>query len=254
MIDRKHPENDIRAALDAQLSGLERAPGLYQRVLRASKEEPYMKKKLSVSLALVLTLCLLIGIALAANWQGVRYFLTERLSVPENVAEEQLIQPALTACDSRWLTVAPIDASWVASPPERGGDSLYLTLHVALVDQEKAFCCETEIGCDGESFDMIWIGGEVLPVETWRDGREILQLLLNAPAALNGEDVLFGYDFIREGDGATYLLEFRSPSPDALSRESALTLRLTTQNLQTGEREDASVTLALPPMTMTPAA
>lgn len=254
MIDRKHPENDIRAALDAQLSGLRSTPGLYDRVLRASKEEPYMKKKLSVSLALVLTLCLLAGIALAMNWQGVRYFLTQRLSVPENVSEEHLVQPELTACDSQWMTVTPVDASWVESPPERGGDSLYLTLHVSPVDKEKAFCCETEIGCDGESFDMIWIGGEVLPVETWRNGREILETSLSGPDELGGKEVSFGYDFIHEDDGATFLLELRSPAPDVLNAGATMTLHLTTRNLQTGEQEDATLTLALPPMVMAPAA
>lgn len=213
MIDRKHPENDIRAALDAQLSGVRSTPGLYDRVLRASKEEPYMKKKLSVSLALVLTLCLLAGIALAMNWQGVRYFLTQRMSVPENVSEEHLVQPELTACDSQWMTVTPVDASWVESPPERGGDSLYLTLHVAPVDKEKAFCCETEIGCDGESFDMdLDRRRGAAPSRRGATAREILEISLSGPDELGGKEVAFGYDFIHEDEGATFLLELRSPA------------------------------------------
>ncbi|MBQ4581433.1 MAG: hypothetical protein IJA83_12315 [Clostridia bacterium] len=72
---------DIRTAIDTTLSGASHDPTLFHRVVNASKgDDPPMKRKLTVSLALMLILTLLTGTALAAglNIAGVQDFFNLR--------------------------------------------------------------------------------------------------------------------------------------------------------------------------------
>lgn len=237
---KNNPSNDmIRRALEAQLSGVKETPGLYDRVVRQTKGEAPMKKKMSLSLALAAALVMLAGIAVAANWQGVTYFLTERLLVPENVVEESVVQPLSQSCDSNWLNAEVVDAYWTDY-------SFSLTLHVQPKDAAKALCMDTDIGADGESFDKIWWKGEILDLEQWRAGREVLSIGF-ATLSLGRSSL----DWIHEEDDSlTMLLEVREADEALLTAGGEHTISLCCDNMQTGETEESLLTFTLPAMTM----
>ena len=236
---KNNPSNDmIRRALDAQLSGVKETPGLYDRVVRQTKGEAPMKKKMSLSLVLAAVLVMLASIAVAANWQGVTYFLTDRLLVPETIVEESVVQPLSQSCDSDWLSAEVVDAYWTDY-------AFSLTLHVQPKDATKALCMDTDIGTDGESFDKIWWKGEILDLEQWRAGREVL--MMYAPALSLGTS---GWDWIHEEDGSlTVLMEVRNADEKLLTSGGEHTIRLDCDNKQTGETEQSLVTFTLPAMT-----
>ena len=76
--------DEIRMAIDNVLSGASHDPTLFNRVVNASKGDiPPVKKKLTLSMAIVLVLMLLTGTAVAATVvHGVTYFLTDRTTQP----------------------------------------------------------------------------------------------------------------------------------------------------------------------------
>ena len=71
-------EHDIRTALEATLSGVQRDPTLFDRIISDQKGAPApMKRKLTLSMALVLALVLITGtVACSAAWRGVSAFLS----------------------------------------------------------------------------------------------------------------------------------------------------------------------------------
>lgn len=243
---RNNPSNDmIRRALDAQLSGVKETPGLYDRVVRQTKGEKPMKKKMSLSLALAAALVMLAGIAVAANWQGVSYFLTERLLVPETVVETSVVQPLSQSCDSDWLSAEVVDAYWTDY-------AFSLTLHVQPKDASKALCMDTDIGADGETFDKIWWKGEILDLEQWRAGREVLRIGAPGLNLGGGSHDWTGSscDWIHEEDDSlTVLLEIRDADENLLTAGGEHTISLYCDNMQTGEIEQSQVKFTLPAMT-----
>lgn len=70
-MNSRTPENRIRSALDARLSGVVEKPGSLERVLRQARGERIVKKKLSVGLVLtiVLVLVTLTALAVALLWE-----------------------------------------------------------------------------------------------------------------------------------------------------------------------------------------
>ena len=228
---------DIRPALEARLSGIMETPGLYGQVLHLAqaKERP-ARHRLSASLALGLALVLTACAALAASWQGVSYFLENRTTQPQILREEAVVQPLAQRCDSRLLLAEAVDACV--------SDGVFsMTLHVRAASDAQVLCVETDIGCDGERFDMIWRDGEVLPLEAWRAGREVLQLGMPT-----GSMPFDSFDWVQDQEGETLLVQCRRPDEALLQNGGDVVLRLITTNLQTGEPEHAALTVTLPAM------
>ena len=133
-------EKDVRPALEARLSGITETPGLYGQVLHlAQANEHPARRRLSASLALGLALVLTACAALAAGWQGVRYFLEDRTSQPQTLREEAVVQPLAQRCDSRMLLAEAVDACV--------SDGVFsMTLHVRAASDAQVLCMETDIG------------------------------------------------------------------------------------------------------------
>ena len=260
MTQRK-PE-DIRRAIDGELSGVGRDPFLYQRVLNTASEQPPRRpsRKLTVALVALIVLTLSTAVAVATNWQGVKYFLTERLALPIPVEEAYVVNPAEQSFDSERFTLHVTDAYWYADVT---CDRLDVTMHINVTEPSIPFCMENHIGTDGESFDLIWLEGGPVPVAQWLDGRSGYVMDLWGTAKINGRDYYGGVDFIREEQGMTLLLELRDP-PD-LAEGIVMTVDVISYVITpSAEADDGylidydnklveTLTITLPPMTKGPA-
>ena len=101
--------DDIRKAIDTTLSGASHDPTLYTRVVNASKGvSPPVKRKLTLSIALVLILALLTGtVAVAATYRGVTHLLTDNAYDPHYV-----MKPLRRYHTSHRLIISVVDAYW----------------------------------------------------------------------------------------------------------------------------------------------
>jgi len=103
---------DIRTAIDTTLSGASHDPTQYHRVVNASKgDDPPMKRKLTVSLALMLILTLLTGTALAATYRGVNWFF-DTFNHEETIDPAYLMDSLEQHHDSKLLDIRVVDAYW----------------------------------------------------------------------------------------------------------------------------------------------
>ena len=210
MTQRK-PE-DIRRAIDGELSGVGRDPFLYQRVLNTASKQPTRRpsRKLTVALVALIVLTLSTAVAVATNWQGVKYFLTERLALPIPVEEAYVVNPAAQSFDSTRFNLHVMDAYWHA---DVNCDRLDVTMHIDVKDPSTPFCFATNIGTDGESFDLIWLDSGRIPVTQWLTGRSGYKMDIFGEVKINGRVYPGGIDHIWEEQGMTLLLELQDP-PD----------------------------------------
>ncbi len=104
----RKPE-DIRTAIDTTLSGASHDPTLFNRVVNASKgDSPPVKRKLTLSMALVLVLALMTGtVAVAATYRGVTHFLSDN-----SYDHHYLMNPLRSYHTSHRLIVKVVDAYW----------------------------------------------------------------------------------------------------------------------------------------------
>ena len=258
---RERKAEDIRKAIDGELSGVGRDPFLYQRVLtRAREEQPRRKtRKLTVALAVLIMLMLSTAAAVATNWLGVRYFLTERLALPVPVEEANVVQPVSQSFDSERLSMRATDAYWYAS---RDDDRLDITIHADVQDPEKAFCMDYDIGTDGESFDQIWWHGDILPVSDWLAGRDGYKLDMTLNLQINGKAYWASLDWVHEEQGMTMLLEVMN-APDLSGGAKVIvegwSYPIVPDDGELGhltrydDTERFTLTVELPPMTKGPA-
>lgn len=132
--------NDIRTALDTTLSGASHDPTLYNRVVNASKgESPPVKRKLTLSMALVLILALMTGsVAVAATYRGVSWFLTEQTCEPQTLDPDYLMNTLQQNNTSQRLNAAVVDAYW-------DGKTLSVAYRITAIDpaQSIAMPCDT---------------------------------------------------------------------------------------------------------------
>lgn len=105
--------DDIRSAIDATLSGASHDPTLYHRVVNASKgDAPPVKKKLTLSMAIVMILLVLTGtVAVAATYRGVQYFLTEKTN-EQQLDPNYLFSGMQQHHNSKRLDATVVDAYW----------------------------------------------------------------------------------------------------------------------------------------------
>lgn len=260
MTDRR--PDDIRKAIDSELSGVGRDPFLYHRILNTAKEETPPRRrsrKLTAALVLLAALMLSTAAAVAGNWLGVRYFLTERLAVPVPVEDAYVVYPVSQSFDSERISLRVLDAYWFDN---NVGDSLNMTLHADVKDTGKAFCMDTDIGNDGESFELIWLNRTTRPVADWLAGRDGYVLCLWGKTRINGEPYWGGIDWVHEEQGVTIAIGLRD-APD-MTNGATLTMEgwsypIVPDDSELGysilrdEMETFTLTVTLPPMTRGPA-
>lgn len=255
----RRPE-DIRRAIDGELSGVGRDPFLYQRILTTAQREPRRRpRRLTVALVVLAVLLLLSTAAVAGNWLGVRYFLTSRLALPVPVEDAYVVHPASQSFESERINLHAMDAYWFE---DGRGDKLDMTLHADVKDAGKAFCMDTDIGTDGESFELIWLNRSTRPVAEWLAGRDGYVLSLWGKATINGELYWGGVDWVHEEQGVTIAIDLRD-APD-MTNGATLTMEgwsypIVPADSELGyrilydEMETFTLTVTLPPMTRGPA-
>ncbi len=249
-MNEQHCREKVQQALDARLSSVQASDALSARILHQVKEETRpMKRKVSAAILLALLLTLAATVAVAAAWPGVTYFLTERIFGSKGVNPEGVTAPVSQRADSQWLEIEVTDAYWAErhyadEDGEIRWDELNLSFHASARNESQVLIDETCVGQDGESFDKIWWNHEILDLEAWRRGREILEI---TDVSLDG--ARSSYDYVTSNEGMTYLLSLRDVSPERLEKGGEFTLALAVRSRQSGETENAAVRFTLPPMT-----
>lgn len=106
--------DEIRMAIDTVLSGASHDPTLFSRVVNASKGDiPPVKKKLTLSMVIVLVLMLLAGTAVAATaFRGVSWFMTEQVCEPQTLNPDYLMNTLQQNSTSQRLNAQVVDAYW----------------------------------------------------------------------------------------------------------------------------------------------
>ena len=238
----RQPE-DIRRAIDTVLSGASHDPTLFHRVVNASKgDSPPVKRKLTLSMAIVLILALLTGTAAvaAAAYQGVTWFLTERSPYyPLTKVDSNLLMTALTqASTSEWLDVSVQDAYW-------DGSTLSISLRATTRDASTPFALLYDIGMDGESFDTIWmpdaeLNANRMPVEEWLAGRTAILLQDPDISFRSGSDAARSWhcaiDYIHVLEENAVIMMLQIPVND-LSEGASATISLNSVKLHPGDPE-----------------
>lgn len=110
----KRTPDTIRTALDTTLSGVSCDAALYGRVIRAAQgEAPSIKRKLTLSTAVVLLLILLAGsAAIAAACRGVSYFLVEHYDEENTLDSNYLFSVTQESHSNPLVTASVTDAYW----------------------------------------------------------------------------------------------------------------------------------------------
>lgn len=255
--------DDIRKAIDGELSGVGRDPFLYQRVMNMTGEQPHTRRRprrLIVALAIWAVLMLSTAVAVATNWTSVKWFLTDRLYTPLDVEDTYIAHPIAQSFESDRISLTVLDAYWY---DDYYGDKLALTMHADAKAPDTPFCMQIDIGTDGESFDMIWWHGDIIPVTQWLDGREGYVMETNTAAWIGNQGFSGSCDYIQEETGLTVMMELWDVPdlsegatigtqirvwPIRLDSEAELGFRQ-----EWSDAETAILTVTLPPMKRGPA-
>ena len=236
-------QEDIRLSIDTTLSGASHDPTLYNRVVNASKgDSPPMKRKLTLSMALVMILVLLTGtVAVAATYRGVQFFLTDRTTETVTLDPKLLMTSLTQTSTSEWLDATVQDAYW-------DGRELSIAIRLAPKDISTPFAMLTDIGLDGETFDSIWLmdadfNSNQMLVEDWLNGRTAI--LLNRPeitfqSAGENIDTWGSMDLFHELADNAVIMMLQLPVNN-MSEGARATIQLTSVKLYPGDPEDAAV-------------
>lgn len=185
--------------------------------------------------AVAACVALICGTALSLEHFGVLHFFSERYERP--IDSKAIAQPVAQSCDSELLNAIVRDAYW-------NGELLDISLNVYPKDADTAFYIETDVGADGENFDMIWWKDEILSLDAWRDGRRTIELQLPDVTA----DVpceLRSWDWIQDEVGETLLIELYA---NDMTQGATMNVTLCSRVLDSDEIETATLTATLPPM------
>ncbi len=224
----RRPE-DIRQALDTTLSGASHDPTLYHRVVNASKgDSPPMKRKLTLSMALVMILVLMTGtVAVAATYRGVSWFF-DTFRSEETIDPAYLMDSLEQHHDSKLLNIRVVDAYW-------NGVELSMVYNFAPADP---------------SADCVWCSSATFAHQC----KDTAELQIHTGFDMNittGTKVTHSYDCtytqITEEDGSISLMI--SFNVNDMSEPVAITLPVQTTVRSTGATEDALLHCYLPVMT-----
>jgi len=110
----KRTPDTIRTALDTTLSGVTCDDALYSRIICAAQgETPSVKRRLTLSTAVVLLLILLAGsAAIAAAYRGVSYFLFEHYGEESTLDSDYLFSVTQKSHSNPLVTASVTDAYW----------------------------------------------------------------------------------------------------------------------------------------------
>ena len=140
---------------------------------------------------------------------------------------------------SKWINLTATEAYWAE-------DGLSVILKVDSADDSHVVCYQFEEGLtneEGEMSDQIKIGEEMVSIEKWRAGKELI-ICEFAPV---GE----GWTWYKRSDeGLFVIITSGDPDAEALQKGTDLTFEVHCSNIQTGEKETSTVTVTLPAMTM----
>lgn len=235
-----HEEQErVQNAVANSLSHVQASPWLAQRVLAHAKGEQPMKKRISMSVLLLAALMAIAAVGLAASsLTGIRDFLGEIVG-GWNVNEDAIVAPTIQSSTSQWLKLEATEAYWAE-------DGLAVVLKVGAADNRHIVCYSNEDGFldeEGEMSGQIQIQGKQMDIDLWRGEKELL-----VTHYLLQEE---GWTWYKRTEEGLFVI-VTSWNLDAASLETGmdLTLEIITENIQTGEHEGSTITVALPPMRM----
>lgn len=177
---------------------------------------------------LLISLVLLLLLAAAAIGTGVwdvSWFLRNRQASPSRSVCTDFGSAHSISYSGRYLTAELNDVKWDLESLE-----LLATYSLAGTDEQALTVHSGCIGVDGERQDHIWLGGEILPVEDWAQGRPVHVFSLDGwrigSLYLSGSE-----DFLPDGLGESFFarlhLDILSPELYAslLDENGMLTLQ-----------------------------
>ena len=126
------------------------------------------RRKLRLALISLLVLLLLAAAAIGAQHLGVNWFLQHRTASNPPLFKADDRSECSVSYSGRLLAAQAGDAVW-----DRDTLSLLFTCSLAGTEPEALTVHSGHIGVDGERFDCIWIGGDILPVAEWAQGRPV---------------------------------------------------------------------------------
>ena len=168
------------------------------------------RRKLRLALISLLVLLLLAAAAIGAQHLGGNWFLQHRTASNPPLFEADDRSECSVSYSGRLLAVQAGDAIW-----DRDTLSLLFTCSLAGTEPEALTVHSGHIGVDGERFDCIWIGGDILPVAEWAQGKPVHVFTLDGWQT-DGLVLTGSEDFLTDGLGESFFSELHL---DSLSPE-----------------------------------
>lgn len=182
------------------------------------------RKRLKIALITLLLLFLLAAIAVGSGLIDVHWFWQNRRAEP--VAQSAVSVLRSWSYSGETLAFEVRDAVFHAQDL-----SLSFVYAIAGKDTENLFLYAGNLGVDGVRFDHVWAGDEVLPLEQWAGGKNVLSFSVR-DWTLGGRHLICTQDDLPEGTGQTFYAQLSLNSlPPALYEsllEEGNTLELTT--------------------------
>ena len=161
------------------------------------------RRKLRLALISLLVLLLLAAAAIGAQHLGVNWFLQHRTASNPPLFKADDRSECSVSYSGRLLAAQAGDAVW-----DRDTLSLLFTCSLAGTEPEALTVYSGHIGVDGERLDCIWIGGDILPVAEWAQGRPVY--VYATDGWQTGGLVLTGSeDFMADGLGESFLAKLQ---------------------------------------------
>lgn len=126
------------------------------------------RKRLRILLISLVLLLLLAAAAIGTGVWDVSWFLRNRQASPSRSVRTDFGSARSISYSGRYLTAELNDVKWDLESLE-----LLATYSLAGTDEQALTVHSGCIGVDGERQDHIWLGGEILPVEDWAQGRPV---------------------------------------------------------------------------------
>lgn len=227
----------VGKAMDAVLGGVQGDAQLKQKIIQNEKGATMGMRK-RVGLVLALAVLCIGGIALATTLPGVKYFMSHVL----DINSDAIVKPVSQSHDSAWLDIEVMEAYWSA-------EGLHLIVKIDAMNKNQVICWWGEFKGSNPDSGYISLSATSgwVPVDEWRNEKEVLLI----------QDVHIKHDSgwiehtRREN---TLIFETSSDSmlmrADQLKKGIEFDVYVTTDNMQTGEKEMATIKLKLPPMEM----
>lgn len=168
------------------------------------------RRKLRLALISLLVLLLLAAAAIGAQHLGVNWFLQHRTASNPPLFEADDRSECSVSYSGRLLASQAGDAVW-----DLDTLSLLFTCSLAGTEPEALTVHSGHIGVDGERFDCIWIGGDILPVAEWAQGKPVHVFTLDGWQT-DGLVLTGSEDFLADGLGESFFSELHL---DSLSPE-----------------------------------